>query len=148
MQSWNRFILHQVHVELLETKKRKEELQINKKPFVYKETDFPAIVNNERKKSPTFNSGKSIIHRNCNWCLMEYVLTVSEVSSKIQDEKGEEESEITQLFGTKQLQMNCCLKCGEEVSEGLLRCNIFDIPEIDNFIPFSHLKFTYLNDKV
>lgn len=40
-----------MHVEIVETKKRKEDLKINKKPFIYKETDFPTIVNSERKKN-------------------------------------------------------------------------------------------------
>lgn len=44
-------MLHQMHVEIVETKKRKEDPKISKKPFVYKETDFPTIVNSERKKT-------------------------------------------------------------------------------------------------
>lgn len=43
-------MLHQMHVEIVETKKRKEDLKISKKPFVYKETDFPTILSSERKK--------------------------------------------------------------------------------------------------
>lgn len=51
-------MLHQMHVEVVETKKRKEELKINKKPFIYKDSDFPSIVNSERRKtSPVLTSG-------------------------------------------------------------------------------------------
>lgn len=34
---------------------------------------------------------------------------------KIEDEKREEETEITQYLGTKQIQINSCLKCKHEV---------------------------------
>lgn len=43
-------MLHQMHVELIENKKRKEERKVTRKPFVYRETDFPKI-SNERKRS-------------------------------------------------------------------------------------------------
>lgn len=36
-------MLHQMHVELVETKKRAEERRLTRKPFVYKEIDFPNI---------------------------------------------------------------------------------------------------------
>ena len=39
-----------MHVELLETKKKKEESKMAKKSFVYKETDFPSILDAEKKK--------------------------------------------------------------------------------------------------
>ncbi|CAH1116888.1 unnamed protein product [Phaedon cochleariae] len=105
IQSWNRFILHQMHVELSENKKKNEERKINRKPFVYKEVDFPSI-SYERNK--------------------EKRLSGEEIDIKIEDEKREDVSEISQLFGSKRLQMNCCLKCANEVRKEsvLLACNL------------------------
>lgn len=105
-------MLHQMHVEIVETKKRKDDFKINKKPFVYKETDFPTIINSERKKTAShYASGD----KNDSYAFaIDCSLVANEVNSKIEEEKREEESEVSQLFGTKQLQMNCCLKCGEE----------------------------------
>ncbi|KAL3273425.1 hypothetical protein HHI36_014869 [Cryptolaemus montrouzieri] len=102
IQSWNRFILHQMHVELVETKKKKDERKSLRKPFVYKETDFPKI-SNERKRS-----------------------TAGINDIKIEEEKREEESEISNLFGTKQLQINNCLKCSNIVKKESmsLACNL------------------------
>ncbi|XP_031353190.1 PAN2-PAN3 deadenylation complex catalytic subunit PAN2 isoform X3 [Photinus pyralis] len=116
IQNWNRFILHQMHVELLETKKRKEENKTNKKPFIYKETDFPTIMGSQGKR--TTGTQES--------CTQGIFTRLFLDVTKIEEEKQEEESEISQLFGTKQLQMNCCLKCGFEVRKEtfLLACNL------------------------
>ncbi|XP_022916224.1 PAN2-PAN3 deadenylation complex catalytic subunit PAN2 isoform X2 [Onthophagus taurus] len=106
IQSWNRFILHQMHVELLETKKKKEEGRLIRKPFVYKETDFPSILgSSDRKRIPQAQDVPV---------------------AKLEEEKREDESEISQLFGTKQLHINSCLKCGYEVRKEsrLLACNL------------------------
>nr|CAI5821005.1 unnamed protein product [Callosobruchus analis] len=43
-------MLHQIHVELIETKKKDEEKKASRKPFVFKETDFPSISSDKGKK--------------------------------------------------------------------------------------------------
>nr|CAI5826926.1 unnamed protein product [Callosobruchus analis] len=105
IQSWNRFMLHQIHVELIETKKKDEEKKASRKPFVFKETDFPSISSDKGKKVN---------------------ISATEVNMKLEEEKREEDSDVSQLFGTKQLQMNCCLKCCTEVKKEsiLLVCNL------------------------
>ncbi|CAG9861289.1 unnamed protein product [Phyllotreta striolata] len=103
IQSWNRFILHQMHVELSETKK-KEDRKVNKRLFIYKETDFPSI------------SGELYKDKKAS----------GDVEIKLDDEQREEISDISKLFGTKQLQLNKCLKCNNEVRKEstLLACNL------------------------
>lgn len=61
IQDWNRFILHQMHSELLDVKRQ--------------------------------------------------------ASNKTIDEKNEEETEISELFGMKQLKINRCLKCATDVKK-------------------------------
>jgi PAB-dependent poly(A)-specific ribonuclease subunit 2 len=101
IQSWNRFIIHQLHVELAEAKKKNAERKSNKTPFSYNVTDFPAI--DDRKKC-----------------------SASEVNANIDQEKKDSESEIIQLVGAKQMQKHSCLKCKLEVKKEsiLLVCNL------------------------
>lgn len=46
-------MLHQMHVELAETKKKVEERRLTRKPFVYKEIDFPNISGEKIKDKRT-----------------------------------------------------------------------------------------------
>ncbi|XP_018561215.1 PAN2-PAN3 deadenylation complex catalytic subunit PAN2 [Anoplophora glabripennis] len=110
IQSWNRFMLHQMHVELVETKKRHDERRANKKPFIYKEIDFPSISGDRSRERRVASDRPEVV----------------DVDTKLENEKREDYSEISQLFGTKQLQMNCCLKCSCEVRKEslLLACNL------------------------
>ncbi|XP_050298405.1 PAN2-PAN3 deadenylation complex catalytic subunit PAN2 isoform X2 [Anthonomus grandis grandis] len=104
IQSWNRFILHQMHVELNETRKRIEEKKgKSHKSFVYKEIDFPAISNERTRKH-----------------------SAAEVNNEIETEKREDLSEISNIFGSKQTHTFCCLKCGEVNNKGsiILACNL------------------------
>ncbi|XP_066260794.1 PAN2-PAN3 deadenylation complex catalytic subunit PAN2 [Euwallacea similis] len=104
IQNWNRFVLHQMHVELSETRKRNEEKKGRPpKPFVYKEIDFPVISNERTRKH-----------------------SAVEVSNEIEEEKREDVSEIGNIFGSKQAHKNCCLKCAEEVKREsvILACNL------------------------
>ncbi|CAH1129083.1 unnamed protein product [Ceutorhynchus assimilis] len=104
IQSWNRFMLHQMHLELNETRKRNEEKKgRNYKPFIYKEIDFPAISKERTRKH-----------------------SAAEVSNEIEEERREDVSDISQIFGIKQMHKHSCLKCAEDVNKGsiLLACNL------------------------
>ncbi|XP_060522024.1 PAN2-PAN3 deadenylation complex catalytic subunit PAN2 [Cylas formicarius] len=108
VQSWSRFMLHQMHVELNETRKHKEEAKAKlSKPFIYKEIDFPLIskekVNRQDKKH-----------------------TATEINNEMEEEKREEVSDISVIFGAKQTNSNCCLKCTNEIQKEsvLLSCNL------------------------
>ncbi|XP_060823374.1 PAN2-PAN3 deadenylation complex catalytic subunit PAN2 isoform X2 [Bombus pascuorum] len=142
IQSWNRFILHQIHYEVLETKKRQLEeeeaarLKSGPKcpPFVYNEQDFPSILQDigsryrshaeERKKrkkqeEDDKNSKKSIE----------------------ENEVRDEETEISRLFGSEQMHIHRCLKCGQEATKHsiMLLCNLV-YPELTH--PSEEVPFT------
>ncbi|PSN30631.1 hypothetical protein C0J52_22424 [Blattella germanica] len=153
IQSWNRFILHQMHYEILETKKRKfleqqrkNEAQVaGRDYFVYKEKDFPSILGDiHNRLTPKANGDSSAIQDKRSKRFQEFCdihLNISEptnghngeedgnyiwISASHEDEQDEgkgkaegqdEETEISNLFGTKQLHIHKCLKCNHEVSK-------------------------------
>lgn len=89
-------MLHQMHVELVETKKKAEERRLTRKPFVFKEIDFPNILGEKVKDKKTVQE--------------------SDVDKKLESEKSEEDSDVSNLFGSRQLQKSICLKCSTEVT--------------------------------
>ncbi|XP_046679027.1 PAN2-PAN3 deadenylation complex catalytic subunit PAN2-like isoform X1 [Homalodisca vitripennis] len=119
IQNWNRFILHQIHFELLEETKRREKENLKAPPFVYRDTDFPSIdlPRQKRKTRPDISEE-------------------TPVSSNI--ESKDEETEISRMFGTKQIHVHRCLKCQREVSKesSLLVCNLI-YPENEVVRPVS-----------
>ncbi|XP_044730900.1 PAN2-PAN3 deadenylation complex catalytic subunit PAN2 isoform X2 [Chrysoperla carnea] len=126
IQSWNRFILHQMHYELLETRKRKIEEQQRlaareTKPFVYKETDFPSILGVQTSRRLR-NHGHASAKTNED----DDTADDSKDSDNCSGSKRDEETAISQLFGTKQLHINRCLKCDHELTKEsiLLVCNL------------------------
>uniref|UniRef100_A0A1B6CJM8 PAN2-PAN3 deadenylation complex catalytic subunit PAN2 n=1 Tax=Clastoptera arizonana TaxID=38151 RepID=A0A1B6CJM8_9HEMI len=109
IQNWNRFILHQIHYELLEENKRKEkEIAQAAPPFVYRDTDFPSIDLSKPRRKLRIDIPEGDMP----------------VGSNI--ESKDEETEISRLFGTKQIHVNRCLKCSRECSKEsyLLVCNL------------------------
>ncbi|XP_015605177.1 PAN2-PAN3 deadenylation complex catalytic subunit PAN2 isoform X3 [Cephus cinctus] len=143
IQSWNRFILHQMHYEVLETRKRQQEeeamrLKTDPKnpPFVYNEQDFPSILQDlgsryrihdeerkkRRKQEDDDNNSKKSVEEN---------------------DVRDEDTEISRLFGSEQIHIHRCLKCGQEASKHsiMLLCNLV-YPEVSSSteeVPFTRV---------
>ncbi|XP_021925783.1 PAB-dependent poly(A)-specific ribonuclease subunit PAN2 isoform X2 [Zootermopsis nevadensis] len=132
IQSWNRFILHQIHYEILETRKQKllEQQRQNdlsqaadRDYFVYKEKDFPSILGDiHTRLVPKASVDSLAIHdadENISKKRME-----GKTSSRREAE--DEETEISRLFGMKKIHVHRCLKCGHEISKEsiVLLCNL------------------------
>ncbi|XP_011300484.1 PAB-dependent poly(A)-specific ribonuclease subunit PAN2 isoform X2 [Fopius arisanus] len=143
VQSWNRFILHQLHYEIWETRKRQleeEEAARSRSgpkypPFVYNEQDFPSILQDlgSRYKSHDLDKKKRKKHEE------------DEKTNKKTDESEvrEEETEISRMFGAEQIHIHRCLKCGQEASKhSIMLLNNLIYPEVTNSneeIPFTKI---------
>ncbi|KAL1137635.1 hypothetical protein AAG570_009331, partial [Ranatra chinensis] len=93
IQSWNRFILHQLHSELLENKRKGNDL---KPAFIYRDTDFPSIdFQSHRKKTKV----------------------KSDLAEDVFEDSTKGETEISRMFGSKQTHMFTCLKCNHKSSK-------------------------------
>uniref|UniRef100_A0A0A9WV61 PAN2-PAN3 deadenylation complex catalytic subunit PAN2 n=1 Tax=Lygus hesperus TaxID=30085 RepID=A0A0A9WV61_LYGHE len=85
IQSWNRFILHQMHSELLECKRKEAKTP----SFVFRDTDFPSIeIQNQRKRK-----------------------VKPELTEEIIEDTTKGETDVSKLLGSKQVLGFTCLKC-------------------------------------
>ncbi|CAG2060600.1 unnamed protein product, partial [Timema podura] len=144
-QSWNRFILHQLHYEILETRKRKalEQKQRHESPhhskdyFVYKEQDFPSILGQIHSRlNPRLaqargekTQGKDEEEEGKYLWIASSTAEGNGWREGKTDTAGEvldEETDISQLFGIKQIHVHKCLKCCREVSKESVQllCNL------------------------
>ncbi|XP_023706705.1 PAN2-PAN3 deadenylation complex catalytic subunit PAN2 isoform X2 [Cryptotermes secundus] len=131
IQSWNRFILHQIHYEILETRKQKLLEQQRKNGFhtdganyfVYKEKDFPSILGDIHSRLVSKAHGNSLAIHDADESRSE---KQEKGESSTGKEAQDEETEISHLFGMKQIHVHRCLKCGREVSKEsiVLLCNL------------------------
>ncbi|XP_068633249.1 PAN2-PAN3 deadenylation complex catalytic subunit PAN2 [Battus philenor] len=143
IQSWNRFILHQIHYEMLETRKKEKELALlaqNSSPpkvgrtankfhraingqyreeFQYTELEF--LVPVEFEKEDREEDNRRRINEGNNGT-EQVQNSDQELSNSRHVEK--EESEISQLFAIGRYQLNRCLKCNmeEERESVVLAC--------------------------
>ncbi|XP_053609702.1 PAN2-PAN3 deadenylation complex catalytic subunit PAN2 isoform X2 [Plodia interpunctella] len=132
VQSWNRFILHQIHYEILETRKKEKALLAHNassppkgrmvpKPrslggmngqydeYQYTELEFlgPNTDFEQEEREDGWNANnEALVGEN------EQTNENLELASEKQTER--EESEISQLFAIGRHQLNRCLKCNKE----------------------------------
>ncbi|CAH0715721.1 unnamed protein product, partial [Brenthis ino] len=141
-QSWNRFILHQIHSEILETRKKEKELtfitqkitppspfvNVNNKNGPYEEYRFTELeflgppeydedgeeLRNSKVEVPPKMQPAETNHVQNN--------ENHDTTKKHKDDK--EESEISQLFAIGRQQVNKCTKCNkeEERESAVLAC--------------------------
>ncbi|CAK1556424.1 unnamed protein product [Leptosia nina] len=135
IQSWNRFILHQIHYELLETRKKEKELAIlaqnasTPKPrvkthlkkqngqiddYAYTDLEFLSPLDSEHE----LRNGLDEKWKDTK--VDEVTLLNAEnhhnnIDKELSNSKHErEDSEISKLFAIARQQLNRCLKCNKE----------------------------------
>lgn len=135
IQSWNRFILHQIHYEMLETHKKEKELALlaNSPPKPSRvnpklNRSVPTPVNGQYKEEYLFTELEFLGPateleqeelREDGWASREDGASdadsVQVENHELSNNKQErEESEISQLFAIGRHQLNRCLKCNKE----------------------------------
>ncbi|CAG4940821.1 unnamed protein product [Parnassius apollo] len=135
IQSWNRFILHQIHYEILETRKKEKELAMlsqNSSPPKVVRVNANTVqmgINGQYREEyqyteiefmgPTTEYSKDERQEEDGWKLTEEGNCASEqVQNNDQELSSKhaerEESEISQLFAIGRHQLNRCLKCNKE----------------------------------
>ncbi|XP_017066193.1 PAN2-PAN3 deadenylation complex catalytic subunit PAN2 [Drosophila eugracilis] len=107
IQNWNRFILHQMHYEIFDSSKNTST-----------SSGSVQTSTNAENTSPSETSGSSDIYD-----------SISDDNSKEDNRERSKinaETEISKIFGTKQLCVNRCIKCQVEKSKEniLLACNM------------------------
>ncbi|KAK6618197.1 hypothetical protein RUM44_002648 [Polyplax serrata] len=116
IQSWNRFILHQLHAETLEArKKRIAEMEKRRNASESPRGHTKSVGDPKPEESDKCSQGKG------SSTTTSSTEGVSEDSTENSDE-----TDVSRLFGMKQLHVNRCLKCGTEIKKEstLLLCNL------------------------
>lgn len=113
IQNWNRFMLYQVHYELVQTRRTMKALPID---FKYVEDEFPGLAKQKKeKKAPK---------ERCKFTLDSNLLVEkgaegegANTGSNSSGGNGNEDSEVSDLFGTHLTCTYKCLKCNEEKTQ-------------------------------
>ncbi|KPJ12896.1 PAB-dependent poly(A)-specific ribonuclease subunit 2, partial [Papilio machaon] len=131
IQSWNRFILHQIHSEILETRKKEKELAKLSKTSPPKgrvNTKMQAVLNGPYKEAFQYTKLEFVTDFDDDEKETDSAKITKEVKNGIEQIKlGEqtfsnnrsverEESEISQLFAIGRHQLNRYLKCNKEIT--------------------------------
>ncbi|CAB3370828.1 Hypothetical predicted protein [Cloeon dipterum] len=113
IQNFNRFILHQIHFEILDAKKCENYLESARAefqgpitaPFVYQEKDFPSIMGSGVRNSRNYK---------------EETIEAAEIPQESQESRPVSpvaENELSNIFSTRQTSQHKCIKCGREGSK-------------------------------
>ncbi|XP_053962375.1 PAN2-PAN3 deadenylation complex catalytic subunit PAN2 [Anastrepha ludens] len=137
IQNWNRFILHQMHYEMVDSDKKS---RLNSATSTSSSEENSA--NNDKPTTVDLSSKAGEIFQ-----------TIDMKSNDDRERsKINEETEISRLFGTKQDCINRCLKCHEKKTKQsiLLACNLtypLQVKEVEQFNFGSILKGSLSTEK-
>lgn len=145
IQNWNRFMLYQVHYELVQTRRTMKAIPID---FKYVEDEFPGLAKVKKEKKAAAREKER-----CKFSLLDSGLergggsgggTAGGGENGSGGENGggggNEESEVSDLFGTHLTCTYRCLKCGEEKTQNKiwLVSNLV-YPPVDCHVPFAQI---------
>ncbi|XP_055372396.1 PAN2-PAN3 deadenylation complex catalytic subunit PAN2 isoform X2 [Condylostylus longicornis] len=143
IQNWNRFIIHQMHYEILDSWKNG---RLNKQTNAFAMEYFLAL-----NQSRLINPNLSWDSREINYAEIFKSLDVNNGqtslhnigSNETEKSRINEDTDISNLFGTRQRCVNRCLKCNEEKPKRniLMVCNlVYPIGTKDNeYLTFAQI---------
>ncbi|GAB0090123.1 PAN2-PAN3 deadenylation complex catalytic subunit PAN2 [Sergentomyia squamirostris] len=135
IQNWNRFILHQIHYELIDTTKKSGNYCFKNSSL----TSSPIKQNSYEEHFPRLQDAMSYTSED-KFQFIESRNNAEESSQSASKRPQEdEETEISRLFGTQQLCTTRCLKCSDERSKvnNLLVCSLsYNISLPDDQVSF------------
>ncbi|XP_074108879.1 PAN2-PAN3 deadenylation complex catalytic subunit PAN2 isoform X1 [Cotesia typhae] len=148
VQSWNRFILHQMHYEIYDTRKRQQEeeeaarLKSGTKyaPFVYNEQDFPSILQDLGSRYKTTESDKKKKRKQDEDGKYMWI-AAKENTNKKEEDAREEETDISRIFGAEQIHVHRCLKCNREAYKNSIML-LSNLIYSENTSPNEEIPFT------
>lgn len=117
IQNWNRFMLHQMHTELQESRKRdsKTDADISKLiTSVSKRLECTTLEDEEAKKKESEQEEKEVTERSEKFQKEKEEIFKDEKSSPSENSITNEETDVSSLFGIKQAVVHRCLKCNEK----------------------------------
>lgn len=143
IQNWNRFMLYQVHYELVQTRRTMKAVPID---FKYVEDEFPGLAKvkvNEKKKAAkerckfTLDSALNGSDGKGGAAGSGGAATEGESSGN-----GNEDSEVSDLFGTHLTCTYRCLKCAEEKTQNkiwLVSNLVYPVVSEESHVPFTQI---------
>jgi PAB-dependent poly(A)-specific ribonuclease subunit 2 len=116
IQNWNRFMLHQMHSELQDSRKRnsKAELDISKLITSVNERLEDATLNEEDANEEKSDDEEKVSESTCDDMEKDLEIVKEEKSSPSENGINNEETDVSSLFGIKQAVVHRCLKCNEK----------------------------------